>query len=43
VKKGCLTQLLERRTKTLLHNKQRTRALYLFLFNDILMITKKKL
>lgn len=43
VKRGALTQLSERRTKGFMQGRTKTRSLYVFLFNDLLMITKKKL
>ncbi|VDN55425.1 unnamed protein product [Dracunculus medinensis] len=44
VKRGMLTQLLEKRAKNLLHSsKQNSRNIYIFLFSDIIMITKKKM
>ncbi|CAB3404205.1 unnamed protein product [Caenorhabditis bovis] len=43
VKRGILTQLVERRTTNILQSRQKARTLHVFLFSDILMITKKKL
>ncbi|CAD6194022.1 unnamed protein product [Caenorhabditis auriculariae] len=43
VKRGVLTQLVERRTTGILQSRQKARTLHVFLFSDILMITKKKL
>ncbi|CAD5216011.1 unnamed protein product [Bursaphelenchus xylophilus] len=47
VKSGSVTQLLERKPKAklggVLQSKQKARALYIFLFSDLLMIAKKKL
>ena len=44
VKRGTLTQLVDNRTaKGLLQTRQKARSLHVFLFSDMLMITKKKL
>ncbi|CAI4227485.1 unnamed protein product [Auanema sp. JU1783] len=43
VKRGTLTQLVERRTKGLLQGRQKARSIHVFLFSDIIMITKKKI
>lgn len=43
VKKGVLTQLVERRSSNILQSRQKARTLHVFLFSDMLMITKKKL
>ncbi|VDK41943.1 unnamed protein product [Anisakis simplex] len=43
VKRGSLLHLIGVRPKNLLHSRQRSHNIHLFLFNDILMITKKKL
>lgn len=43
VKKGVLTQLVERRSSNILQSRQKARTLHVFLFSDMIMITKKKL
>uniref|UniRef100_A0A1I7XTH3 SH3 domain-containing protein n=1 Tax=Heterorhabditis bacteriophora TaxID=37862 RepID=A0A1I7XTH3_HETBA len=43
VKRGPLVQLIERRTKGILQARQKSRGLHIFLFSDIIMITKKRL
>ena len=43
VKRGTLTQVVDRSTKGILQNRSKARSLHIFLFNDMLMITKKKL
>ncbi|CAG9538273.1 unnamed protein product [Cercopithifilaria johnstoni] len=43
VKRGSLTCLNERRTKKLLNTRQQFQSIYIFLFSDIIMLTKKKL
>ncbi|PIO62381.1 PH domain protein [Teladorsagia circumcincta] len=43
VKRGSLVQLLERKNRNILQGKQKTRNVYIFLFSDIILITKKKL
>ncbi|VDD86269.1 unnamed protein product [Enterobius vermicularis] len=43
VKQGSLMHLTEIKPKTILQPRQHAHSLYLFLFSDILMITKKKL
>ncbi|VDM95227.1 unnamed protein product [Thelazia callipaeda] len=42
VKRGSLTYLTEKRTKKLLNTRQHFQNIYIFLFNDIIMLTKKK-
>ncbi|KAK6733972.1 hypothetical protein RB195_017628 [Necator americanus] len=43
VKRGSLVQLMERKNRTILQGKQKTRNVYIFLFSDIILVTKKKL
>uniref|UniRef100_A0A915ARH7 DH domain-containing protein n=3 Tax=Parascaris univalens TaxID=6257 RepID=A0A915ARH7_PARUN len=43
VKRGSLMHLTDSRPKNLLQSRQHSRNIYVFLFSDILMITKKKL
>nr|CDJ97049.1 Dbl homology (DH) and Pleckstrin homology and Src homology-3 domain containing protein [Haemonchus contortus] len=43
VKRGSLVQLVERKNRNILQGKQKTRNVYIFLFSDIILITKKKL
>ncbi|KAJ1354139.1 hypothetical protein KIN20_010973 [Parelaphostrongylus tenuis] len=43
VKRGSLVQLLERKNRNILQGKQKTRNIYIFLFSDIILVTKKKL
>ncbi|PAV67618.1 hypothetical protein WR25_02347 isoform A [Diploscapter pachys] len=42
VKRGALTQIVERRGNALLQGRSRTRNIHVFLFSDMIMITKKK-
>ncbi|VDK80833.1 unnamed protein product [Litomosoides sigmodontis] len=42
VKRGSLTCLNEKRSKKLLNTRQQFRSIYIFLFSDIIMLTKKK-
>ncbi|CAJ0960202.1 unnamed protein product, partial [Mesorhabditis belari] len=43
VKRGCLYELSEKGTRSLLHSRQKARHIYLFLFSDLLLITKQKM
>ncbi|EYC33820.1 hypothetical protein Y032_0001g11 [Ancylostoma ceylanicum] len=43
VKRGSLVQLMERKNRNILQGKQKTRNVYIFLFSDIILVTKKKL
>ncbi|KHJ98339.1 RhoGEF domain protein [Oesophagostomum dentatum] len=43
VKRGSLVQVMERKNRNILQGKQKTRNVYLFLFSDIILVTKKKL
>lgn len=43
VKRGTLLQLVDRSAKGLLQTRQKARSIHIFLFSDMLMITKKKL
>ncbi|KAK6104181.1 RhoGEF domain family protein [Brugia pahangi] len=42
VKRGSLICLNEKRSKKLLNTRQQFQSIYIFLFNDIIMLTKKK-
>uniref|UniRef100_A0A915Q3B3 Uncharacterized protein n=1 Tax=Setaria digitata TaxID=48799 RepID=A0A915Q3B3_9BILA len=42
VKRGPLICLNEKRAKKLLHTRQQFQSIYIFLFSDIIMLTKKK-
>ncbi|VDL80278.1 unnamed protein product [Nippostrongylus brasiliensis] len=43
VKRGSLVQLMERKNRNILQGKQKTRNVYIFLFSDLILVTKKKL
>ncbi|KAM3719213.1 Ephexin-1 [Dirofilaria immitis] len=43
VKRGSLTCLNEKRAKKLLHGRQQSQNIYIFLFSDLIMLTKKKI
>ncbi|CAJ0587068.1 unnamed protein product, partial [Mesorhabditis spiculigera] len=43
VKRGCLYEISERGPKSLLHSRPKARHVYLFLFSDLLIITKQKM
>uniref|UniRef100_A0A8L8JWN4 Rho guanine nucleotide exchange factor 7 n=1 Tax=Heligmosomoides polygyrus TaxID=6339 RepID=A0A8L8JWN4_HELPZ len=43
VKRGSLVQLMERKNRNILQGKQKTRNVYIFLFSDMILVTKKKL
>uniref|UniRef100_A0A0R3RHH5 DH domain-containing protein n=1 Tax=Elaeophora elaphi TaxID=1147741 RepID=A0A0R3RHH5_9BILA len=43
VKRGSLTCLNEKRAKKLLSTRQQFQSIYIFLFSDIIMLTKKKM
>ncbi|KJH41874.1 RhoGEF domain protein [Dictyocaulus viviparus] len=43
VKRGSLVQIIERKNKNILQGRQKIRNVYIFLFSDIILVTKKKL